>query len=102
MIAYRNTIGHWSRWGIFFLFPICMSFVVTGILILLQRDQELASYLFGWFTLALMIPASVFVVISRIVILTGVGPAKKRIIVAHVPSIAARWQRAAVSAAEVK
>jgi hypothetical protein len=31
-----------------------------------------------------------------------VGPAKNRMVVAHLPSIAARWQRAARSAAVVK
>ena len=33
---------------------------------------------------------------------SSVGPAKKRMVVAQRPSIAARWQRAARSAAVVK
>jgi hypothetical protein len=82
MADYRDRSIHWSPWGVFFLFPISISFVVTGIWILLLRGQELASYLFGWFILALGIPNSVFVAISRIVILTAEGfriPPKKEV-----------------------
>lgn len=68
-----KTKVYLSPWGLLFLFPICLAFVICGVLIVLQDGQELASYLLGWFILALAAPVSVFVVISRMVLMTDHG-----------------------------
>lgn len=72
-----TTVGktkfYLSPWGLLFLFPICLAFVITGVLIVLQDGQELASYLFGWFILVLAAPTSVFVIVNRTVLINDYG-----------------------------